>query len=147
MSVDKNMLPNPSGKEPRALLEGLFDVDGDTLVFAVTHLDVTSKEGRVVQAKYITNYFKGSKYPIVIGGDFNAHFTEPAIKKEMRNYWKDLTNEDLSYPSWQPETKIDYLFAQPAANWQVVRTQTVQSMLSDHYPVVSVVKYIRNKKK
>lgn len=147
MSVDKNMLPNPSGKEPRALLEGLFDVDGDTIVFAVTHLDVTSKEGRVAQAKYITNHFKGSQYPVVIGGDFNAHFTEPAIKKEMRNYWKDLTNEDLSYPSWQPETKIDYLFAQPAANWQVVKTQTVQSMLSDHYPVVSVVKYIRNKKK
>ena len=27
ISVNKTMLPNPSGKEPRALLEGLFDVD------------------------------------------------------------------------------------------------------------------------
>lgn len=147
MSVDKTMLPNPSGKEPRALLEGLFDVDGDTIVFAVTHLDVTSQEGRVAQAKYINNHFKDSQYPVVLGGDFNAHPTEPAIKKEMKDHWANLTNDDLTFPAWAPETKIDYLFAQPAKAWSVVNTQTVVSQLSDHCPVFSVVQYIRNKKK
>ena len=143
ISVNKTMLPNPSGKEPRALLEGLFDADGDTLVFAVTHLDVTSEGARTTQAEYITRHFSGCRWPVVLGGDFNAQPTEKAIGKVMRGNWADMTDSDLSFPAWKPEIKIDYLFARPARNWHLVRTQTVHSLLSDHLPVVSDMLYVK----
>ena len=80
---------------------------------------------------------------MVLGGDFNAQPTEKAIRKVMRGSWADMTNADLSFPAWKPEIKIDYLFACPAANWHLVRTQTVHSLLSDHLPVVSDMIYVK----
>lgn len=45
ISVQKTMLPHPIEKhEKRAMLEGLFEMGNDTLVFTSTHLDVNSPD-------------------------------------------------------------------------------------------------------
>ena len=144
ISVNKLMLPNPQGAEPRALLEGLFEVGkSDTIFFAATHLDVTDEKTCELQAQYITDYFKTSSYPVIIGGDFNAEPNSKVIKKIMARHWWDATDSALTFPAWEPKVKIDYLYARPQKGWRVVRTQAVHSLLSDHLPIITELEYVR----
>lgn len=144
ISVNKLMLPNPQGVEPRALLEGLFEVGkSDTIFFAATHLDVTDEKTRELQAQYITDYFKSSSYPVIIGGDFNAEPNSKVIKKIMARHWLDATDSALTFPAWEPKVKIDYLYARPQKGWRIVRTQAIHSLLSDHLPIITELEYVR----
>lgn len=144
LRVNKTVLPDPLGAEPRVLLEGLFETSqGDTVVFAATHLDVTAEETRELQGKYITDYFKDSSYPVIIGGDFNALPDSRVIEETMARYWFDATDSSLTFPARNPRIKIDYLFALPKDGWKAVRTRTVPSVLSDHLPVITVLEYIK----
>lgn len=145
ISVQKTVLPWPDqSHEPRALLEGLFEIsDKDTLIFASTHLDVKLAETREKQTEFISNHFKNTTYPVIIGGDFNATPSSKAIKEYMMKNWFSGTDNDLTIPSWNPKSKIDYLFARPMKGWKVVRTQTIQSGLSDHLPIITELEYIK----
>lgn len=144
ISTQKNLLPWPEkSHEPRALLEGLFDMNGDTIVFASTHLDVKLAPTREMQSAFICSHFKNSPYPVIVGGDFNAAPSSKAIKGNMLKEWFLGTNDDLTFPAWKPTVKIDYLFARPIEGWKIVRTQTVQSGLSDHLPIVTELEYIK----
>ncbi|MDD2960667.1 MAG: endonuclease/exonuclease/phosphatase family protein [Muribaculaceae bacterium] len=145
ISTQKTMLPRPLPHEPRALLEGVFEMGNDTIIFASTHLDVKEESTRVAQAQFISDHFKGAKYPIILGGDFNARPYSKPIKDIMMKSWFQGTNDDLTIPSWGPTVKIDYLFARPMKGWRVVSTQTIQSQLSDHLPIVTIFEYIKEK--
>lgn len=145
ISVEKIMLPRPLPHEPRAMLKGVFEMGQDTIIFTSTHLDVKEGSTRNAQAQFITDYFKNAKFPVILGGDFNARPYSEAIKDIMLKNWFNATNDDLSFPAWKPTIKIDYLFTRPMKGWKVVRTQTVQSTLSDHLPIVTELEYIRQK--
>lgn len=143
IEVRKTLLPNYSGSiEQRALLTGLFDVAGDTICFACTHLEVSSPPLRLTQAKFITNHFKvpAYKYPVIIGGDFNAKNNSDVIR-HMKENWQLATGGDNTFPASRPSRKIDYLFAYPKQSWRVVWSQTIRSVLSDHLPIVSLLEY------
>lgn len=142
--VNKIVLPNPQGAEPRVLLEGLFEVnETDTIIFATTHLDVEDEKTRELQAEFITDYLEDSSYPVIIGGDFNSEPNTKVIKDIMSRNWFNATDSALTYPAWKPEVKIDYIYARPRKGWKLVRTQAIQSLLSDHLPVVTELEYIR----
>lgn len=143
ISVNKTMLPNPLNVEKRALLEGVFEMENDTIVFAGTHLDVSAESTRNIQGEFICDHFKDSKYPVILGGDFNALHNSELIVKQMRKSWFDATNEELTFPAWKPTIKIDYLFTRPVKGWRVIKTQTVHSQLSDHLPIVTDLEYIK----
>ena len=142
IDIEKMLLPNPEKKEQRGLIVGNFEMEQDTITFACTHLEVSSEKTRLQQVDFINNYFKNAKYQTILGGDFN---TQPSQKPivEMRKVWGNVTNDDLTYPSWAPRTKIDYLFTLPQKGWKVIRTQAVHSVLSDHLPIVTEMEYIR----
>ena len=144
ISVNKFALPNPQGEEPRVLLEGLFEVGKtDTVFFAATHLDVKDERTRELQAGYITDHFKDSPFPVIIGGDFNATPDSKVIKDIMVRNWSDVTDSSLTFPAREPKVKIDYLFARPRNRWKLVSTHAVLSLLSDHLPVVTELEFIR----
>lgn len=144
ISMNKVALPNPQGAEPRVLLEGLFEVnETDTVFFAATHLDVKDAKTRELQATYITDYFKNSPYPVIIGGDFNARPSSKVITDIMNPYWFNATDSASTFPAWKPEVKIDYIYARPRTGWKLIRTQAIQSLLSDHLPIVTELEYIR----
>lgn len=143
IKVSKEMLPNPKNSESRALLEGLFEAGNDTIVFAATHLDVKDASTRDLQARHITGYFRNSKYPVLLGGDFNAAPDSKTISDIMVKQWVALTHGDFTFPAWSPEVKIDYLFGRPVEGWKLIRTQTIHSLLSDHLPVITEVEYIK----
>lgn len=144
VSVNKISLPNPQGSEPRVLLEGVFEVsETDTVCFAATHLDVKDESTRELQAAYITDYFQNAPYPVIIGGDFNVQPHSKTIREVMSHNWFDATDSSFTFPAWKPRVKIDYIFARPRKGWKLVRTQAVQSLLSDHLPIVTELEYIR----
>ena len=142
ISVQKIMLPHPVKEhERRAMLEGLFEMGNDTIVFTSTHLDVNSQETRAEQIKFITGHFKNYKYPVILGGDFNARHYSEAIRG--MDSWFAASNDDFGMPAWKPVIKIDYLFAYPQKGWRVISTQTVQSLLSDHLPIITELEYVK----
>lgn len=145
INVTKIALPNTRPEiEPRVLLEALFEVGKkDTICFAATHLDVTDEKTRELQAECITDHFKSSPYPVIIGGDFNAEPNSGVIKNIMTRNWFDATDSAPTFPAWNPEVKLDYIYARPKKGWRLIRTQAVQSLLSDHLPIVAELEYIR----
>lgn len=143
ITTEKVLLPNPDKKEQRALLEALIEMGGDTLTFVTTHLEVNSERSRDIQARFICDRFENAPYPVIIGGDFNARHYSNAIVNIMSKSWFPATNNDFTFPAWNPIIKIDYLFARPMKGWTLVKTQTVHSQLSDHLPIVSDLIFVK----
>lgn len=137
------MLPRPLFKEQRVMLYGAFEVNGKgTLTFACTHLDYFAEETRFMQIRAIIEALEQSPYPVIFGGDFNAEPNSKTITEGMKN-WQPLTNNEFTFPSHQPEEKLDYLFGLPKEAWRVVRTQTIHSLLSDHLPIITELELIQ----
>ena len=144
--VEKMMLPRPQEKEQRVMLQGTFEVNGtDTITFACTHLDYFSEDTRFLEIQKITETLMQSPYPVILGGDFYARPDSKTIQSGMAR-WNLLTNDDLTFPSHKPSIKIDYLFGYPKNAWRVVRTQSIQSLLSDHLPIITELELIRETK-
>lgn len=143
IKTEKVLLPNPEKKEQRALLEALIEMGDDTLTFVTTHLEVNSESLRNMQAQFICDRFENAPYPVIIGGDFNARHYSNAVVNIMSKSWFPATNNDFTFPAWNPIIKIDYLFARPMKGWTLVKTQTVHSQLSDHLPIVSDLIFVK----
>lgn len=139
ITTKKTMLPNPANAEQRALTEGLFEIGNDTIVFASTHLDVESEETRKIQAAAIIEHFKDSKYPVILGGDFNTSRNSEAIKLFTGSEWTELTNDAPTFPAQNPEEKLDYILAFPADRWTTTNMLVIPTELSDHRPVVAEI--------
>lgn len=144
IKATKSALPNPKEAESRVLLEGAFEVGkADTIIFATTHLDVTDENTIALQAEYITTHFNDSPYPVIIGGDFNSKPDSKAIKEIMTKNWFNATDSGLTFPATKPKIKIDYIFAKPQNRWKLINTHVIQSTISDHFPIVSELEYVR----
>jgi endonuclease/exonuclease/phosphatase family metal-dependent hydrolase len=145
IDVKKLQLPNPDNKEPRVLLEGRFEIDNDTIVFAATHLDVNSISTRNLQAIFITERLQNlaTRYPVILGGDLNSRDYSYTITNIMNKFWYNATDNDYTFPAWKPIIKIDYIYALPKDDWKMIRTQAVQSLLSDHLPIISELEYMK----
>ncbi|WP_294549408.1 endonuclease/exonuclease/phosphatase family protein [uncultured Bacteroides sp.] len=141
VNIHKTLLPRISEEyEQRAILEGVFEVDGDTLIFASTHLDAKRNDTRELQADFICNHFEKSAYPLVIGGDFNSVPSSNVIKR-MKIDWFYDPDTTFTVSAKNPIRRIDYLFARPMKGWKVIRSQVVPTLLSDHLPVVADLEY------
>ena len=141
IGVQKVMLPQATEEEePRALLVALCEIGDDTVAFASTHWALT-KESRLLQAEAVIRQAETCAYPLVLGGDFNAKPKASEIRMMCRR-WKVLTDREPTYPSHRPTVKIDYLFGYPSEAWVLESTRVIPSELSDHRPVVSVIRRV-----
>ncbi len=142
ISVEKNLLPQGQDKtEQRAVIEGKFDMNGDTIIVASTHLEVSSEELRKVQADFLCKHFAKLDYPVILGGDFNAIPDSAPIQLMKANWFFD-NDVRPTIPSNNPQRRIDFLFAKPVKAWKIIRSQTIYSLLSDHLPVVMDLEYV-----
>lgn len=130
-------LPHGPDKEPRAALEVVTVLpSGDTIAFVGTHLDHTRNEAdRVAQATALNTILDKAAYPIILAGDLNAvPGSTPMRMLEKR--WTatyDADDPEPTYPSDQPEKKIDYVLFHPANRWRVLDTQVIRDTIaSDH---------------
>lgn len=143
--MEKYELPNPGNAEPRVLLSGVFEMPGQKIVFASTHLDYSHHETRKQQARYVVDVLKQSEYPVIVAGDFNA---EPSqiYTQTFSTAMKDLTNTMKTWPADKPKEKLDFIFGYPTDVFTKVSCTVPapsKGAASDHLPVISdiIVKF------
>lgn len=137
--IEKFELPNPGNEEPRALLMGTFEMPGQKIVFACTHLDYRDHETRKKQARYVAEKLTESPYPALLAGDFNATNGQIYIES-IKAKMKDLTNDRKTWPADVPQDKLDFIFAYPAENFTLKSCfvpEPSKNAPSDHLPVIS----------
>ncbi|KJF45438.1 endonuclease/exonuclease/phosphatase family protein [Draconibacterium sediminis] len=139
-------LPHSPNNEPRAALQVLVQLEsGDTISFIGTHLEhQENSTDRIDQVKTINEVFAPCKYPTILAGDLNATPNSEPISI-LKEYWTANDQKGaFTYPSNDPEIKIDYIFFRPAGKWQVVETEVIcDEIASDHCAVLSVLRLIK----
>lgn len=134
-------LPNPAPeKEQRVMLIAEIELpDQSVVTFISTHLEVSSEKTRNAQIEFINKKVKELKTPVILAGDLNAIPSSKEIKTGFA-HWFNGTDTTLTYASYKPEMKIDYIYGMPANKFKLLKTSTDNScMLSDHFPVLSVI--------
>ncbi|RZK48482.1 MAG: hypothetical protein EOO99_10120 [Pedobacter sp.] len=148
-------LPQVINAEARVL--GYVEVEiakKKRLIFANTHLDASSSDAnRRVQMKAILDYFKESKYPVILSGDFNdvpRSNTLDAFDSEFERAGEAVTSEYFghTFPQDNPDRTLDYVgwkLPSPVKGIKPFYLQLVafsilpEQYASDHLPVL--VKY------
>ena len=130
-------LPYTPGNEPRAALEIITVLpSGDTIAFIGTHLDhLRNENDRMAQVKKINEVFSSIRYPTILAGDLNATPGSKPINilEEVWSGSYDKANPEPTYPSDDPQKKIDYVMHYPKGKWKVLETRVIcDSIASDH---------------
>lgn len=130
-------LPQPVGGEPRTM--GMIEVmvDGKPFNFAVTHLDHLSEASRLPQAEKINAMVAGFRYPVILGGDFNAEPTWPTMLKLKEQLTLGCNGGcPMTYSSSNPYESIDH-FLYKSTGFNRLEYYTVQTLASDHLPLIA----------
>jgi endonuclease/exonuclease/phosphatase family metal-dependent hydrolase len=110
----------------------------DDLTAVSTHLGLNRAE-RAGHAQQLLDALRGIEGPLVLGGDLNAHPSDPAVQRIAGSYpeiWAAIgEGEGLTMPGDGPTARIDYLFAGGAV--QALRSWTAPTTASDHLMVVA----------
>lgn len=130
-------LPFTEGNEPRSAAEITTVLrSGDTISFVGTHFDhLRDETDRISQAKKINEVYSDLRYPTILAGDLNAtpESRTIAILEELWTPSYDKSNPAPTFPSENPNRKIDYVMFLPANRWRVVDTQVIpDTIASDH---------------
>lgn len=139
LEPQKIELPNPKEGESRVLLY-LHTTDDSPVIFGATHLDHQYQENRLKQVEAINQQFELEEKPIILAGDFNF---EPNTKgyKMMQELWIDAADDQAvsTYPTENPEKRIDYIWLSENVDWEVLNLQTINIDYSDHLPIMAKV--------
>jgi endonuclease/exonuclease/phosphatase family metal-dependent hydrolase len=144
--VTVHALPAPEKCEPRCALAAVvqFDGIGSKVLFVGTHLEHADTTVRLCQAGKLSPLLaKDNRLPTILAGDFNAVPGSPPINVLLA-HWSYATADDPqpTWPSKDPQVKLDYVFFRPAASWRVVDVQVVDELVaSDHRPLLVVLEW------
>jgi len=146
-------LRHSTGREPRAALVARWsatetpDADAPPFAFAIiaTHLDhLPDATDRLMQVADIASLATDLDGPVLLMGDLNAEPDTAEIGR-LRATWRDCAagEPQKTYPSREPNIRIDYVFARPAEHWRVVRTEAIEELVaSDHRPLLVVLETV-----
>ncbi|WP_234734369.1 endonuclease/exonuclease/phosphatase family protein [Tellurirhabdus bombi] len=124
-------------------IDALKDEDFNLFTFEILDTFKRLKEGfekRDEQVKEVESYVAGSRYPVIICGDFNEipfSYSYGKLSLSFRNAFEEA-GEGLGFTlNRHPYcARIDQQFF--SADWQVKSCQTMPSItFSDHYPLVA----------
>ena len=141
-AIDHRKYENKREAERRGMIRVEVDIGGKALNFVTTHLDYQYEDGRVFETEQLLEFLSAQKAPLIVVGDFNDEPTGDACKL-MRNSFQDAwvrsraTGEGLSYPADKPTKRIDYIFTRPSDRIRAKKAWTVNTLASDHLPVVA----------
>jgi endonuclease/exonuclease/phosphatase family metal-dependent hydrolase len=142
-------LPYTPGNEPRAAIEITTVLpSGDTIVFVGTHLDhLEDEKDRLAQAEKINKVFSVNKYPTILSGDLNA-FPGSTTINILEQMWTPSYNKEkplFTFPSDNPQVKIDYVMYYPENRWRVLKTEVIQdTVASDHCAYLVTIELLDN---
>ena len=137
------IIPDPDDKsdegwfETRCVLKAVISTDIGDVCFLVCHMGLEESE-RVNAVKTICKLADETDLPIILTGDFNTT-PEDAVLKPIYERFNDTdaisVNKGLfTYPSYNPDKKIDYIFYQ---GLKCENVKTIENVVSDHYPIIA----------
>lgn len=110
----------------------------EDIVFITTHMGLANGE-RINAVKKIIEITKEETKPIILLGDFNM-LPDSDIIKPLYDYYSDTTNLIIgdinTFPSINPETKIDYIMIRKDANIKIKNVEIIKKVASDHFPLL-----------
>ncbi len=129
----------PSEGEKRTLLRAKMNVLGNKISFYNTHLGLKQSE-RDMQIEEIVR-ITGDDNNFILAGDFNAKVDKlGAITKELRDCASYENNDNkVTFENEGLSERIDYIFTSKV--FDIKAYDVTISDASDHYPVVSIIKF------
>ena len=119
------------GMPGRGILVAEYDYGVDTLGVIVVHLSLGGHSQRR-QIDYVREIADQYPYSIILG-DFNLTAKSKSMKKLFAAGYHDSCSDALTFPSWKPRRKIDYILV--SEGLQVCSSEVVDYHLSDHLPI------------
>ena len=127
--------------ERRCIIKAVVDVDSKDLCVIVTHMGLSDIE-RKNAVSALCKIIDETEIPLVLMGDFNTTPDDsvlvPLYERLSDTNEKSVNPTVSTYPSDSPEIKIDYIFYRGIS---CVRAQTVEEIISDHYPIIADFEY------
>ncbi len=141
LSIDHRRFENRREAERRGFIRVAVSVGGQQINFVTTHLDYQYADGRLFETEQLLKALEALSDPLIVVGDFNDVPAGTSYKL-MRTMFQDAweTNGEsggLSYPAIKPVKRIDYIFYPKAAEFRVKRAWVVETLASDHLPVIA----------
>ncbi|UCD74094.1 MAG: endonuclease/exonuclease/phosphatase family protein [Phycisphaerales bacterium] len=142
-------LPYTEGYEPRTALAAQATAGGiGEVTFIATHLQHNSAKDRLAQAQRICELFvKDDGGLVILAGDLNARPDSPPMIVMLDNWTavagalRELESAP-TFPSDEPDRKIDYILLRPMDGWRVVEMKILhEPIASDHCPLLAVLEY------
>jgi endonuclease/exonuclease/phosphatase family metal-dependent hydrolase len=113
---------------------------GKIINFVNTHLDYQFDDGRLFEAEQMLKFLEHVKGPLIVVGDFNDEPTGNTYKLMLAGFedaWVRVKDAGLSYPADKPVKRIDYIFTRRADKVKSKKAWVVNTLASDHIPVVA----------
>jgi endonuclease/exonuclease/phosphatase family metal-dependent hydrolase len=129
----------PDGAEPRCALEVEVEIAGRRVSFVCIHLDWTSEELRLAQAKALVEKLADRKHPVFLLGDFNAP-RDSDSHRLLTAQWTALGRPGAAntFPSDAPGKEIDFILVPKGSPWEKLASEVIDDRLtSDHRPVLA----------
>ena len=141
-ATEHRLYKNLREAERRGFIRAEVKIDGRLVHFATTHLDYQHDDGRLFEAQQMLAFLSNVKGPLIVVGDFNdtpAGGTYKLMSGLFDDAWGDSRGGDdgFSYPADKPAKRIDYIFARRSDGIRTRRAWIVQTLASDHIPVVA----------
>lgn len=127
--------PLPWQRQKRGLLRTEICIGRCSIAFYSTHLGL-NKDERLRQVDKILSVIGQERLPMVLVGDFNVPPGASAIRRIEKVLPRDVYTDLCStFPSVNPEHKIDYIFYSP--HWRPTEQKVFDSQASDHLPLAA----------
>jgi len=141
-ATEHRLYKNLREAERRGFIRAEVKIDGRLVNFATTHLDYQHDDGRLFEAQQMLAFLSNVNGPLIVVGDFNdipAGETYKLMGTLFSDAWVETRsgNEGLSYPADKPAKRIDYIFTRRSDQIRTRRAWVVQTLASDHIPVVA----------
>ena len=132
----------PGQGEPRSLLEATVALRGGVINVYITHFEAwgrLQRRARTAQVACVRKIISKSRHPYILMGDLNATPKDPEIRQLIdAGAVHDTLGPDLvTHPL--TGQRIDYILIPPG--WEARGTHVVKSGPSDHWPVVSTLRW------
>ena len=142
--IEHQKYQNLREAERRGMLRVEVEVGGRTIDFVNTHLDYQFADGRLFETEQMLKFIAGAKNPLIVVGDFNDEPTGTSFQLMSKGFgdaWVmgRAKGAGLSYPADKPVKRIDYIFLRTSDRWRVKKAWVVETLASDHLPVVAEI--------
>lgn len=141
------MFENKREAERRGMLLVEVEIDRKPLTFVTTHLDYQFEDGRLFETEQLMKHLADVKGPLIVVADLNDVPSGSAYQL-MRTKFDDAwvvsraKGDGFTYPADKPAKRIDHIFSGPGV--RAKKAWVVESLASDHVPVVADLELTRN---